>query len=355
MMKRSRPFSLSLLTKCSPNISPGGAKCVWPSYCMEKHVSHCIKRNLVISNRQREQDEQFADMHAPVEPQVAEGIRRIAASDCPVLILGERGVGKGRAAEMLHAFSARCRGGLHTLSAASLDRAQLVAALPGAGTLVLAEVVGLSLDLQEELLRRLRAADTVDNHRLVCTSRHDLSEAVLDGRMREDFFYMIGAISLRIPPLRFRETQLLALADHLLEGYAKQYDRPKPVLSAEMRSFLLQHKWPGNLRELEFSMKTCVAIGDQDFSLAALRAAAPGKRTANGSHTQISLKAAARAASNRRERQLIAEVLRATDWNRKQTARDLNISYKTLLYKLKQNGMSDFQLSAKMECADEMD
>ncbi|MHB8302091.1 MAG: sigma 54-interacting transcriptional regulator [Acidobacteriaceae bacterium] len=307
------------------------------------------------SNKQREKDEQFVDMHAPVGPQVAEAIRRIAGSDCPVLIAGERGVGKGLATELLHALSGRSRGEYKALSAASVDRTKLLAALPGAGTLVLLEAADMSLDLQEELVTRVRSASTAENNRLVFTSSQDLSVALLDGRIHEAFYYFIAAVSLQIPPLRHREAQLLALADFLLARYARLYDRPKPALGVEMRAFLLQHTWPGNLTELELSMKTCVAIGDPDFSLAALRAAAPGKRTLNGLNSQISLKAATRAASNRTERQLIAEVLRATNWNRKQTARDLNISYKTLLYKLKQNGMSDFQLPVKMECADEMD
>lgn len=309
----------------------------------------------MVSNKQKEKEERFSDPHAPVEPQLAEAIRRIAGSDCPVLIVGERGVGKGLAAELLHTLSGRSRGEYTMLSAANLDLAKLLAALPGSGTLVLLEAADLSLELQEELVRRIRGAGAAGNNRLVCTSRQDLSGAVLDGRIHEAFYYFISGVSLRIPPLRYREAQLLALADFLLERYSRLYDRPKPQLSAEMRAFLLQHTWPGNLTELELSMKTCVAIGDPDFSLAALRAAAPGKRTSNGRNGHISLKAATRAASNRTERQLISEVLRATDWNRKQTARELNISYKTLLYKLKQNGMSDFQLPAKMECTDEMD
>jgi two-component system response regulator AtoC len=295
------------------------------------------------------------DPHTLVGPHSAEVIRRMAASDCPVLILGEQGVGKGIAAELLHGCSSRS-GEFKVISATGVDRAKLLAALPGCGTLVLAEAADLPLDLQAELVRRIRSAGSGPNNRLVGTSRVDWAEAVLDGRIREDFYYLMAAVSLRIPPLRLRGREVLGLAEHLLERYARKYDRPKPSLSPEMRAFLLQHSWPGNVAELELSMKTCVAIGDPDFSLAALRAAAPGKRSAKGGPASaISLKAATKAASNRTERQLIAEALRATDWNRKQTAKELKISYKTLLYKLKQNGMSELQLPAKMECTDAMD
>ena len=131
------------------------------------------------------------------------------------------------------------------------------------------------------------------------------------------------------------------IAESMLEQFSRQYDRPKPLLNGEMRTFLLKHTWPGNLSELEISMKTCVAIGDPDFSLAALRATTPGKKGLNGYSNRIPLKEATRAASLRIERQLISEVLRATNWNRKQTAKDLKISYKTLLNKLKQNGIAD--------------
>ena len=278
---------------------------------------------------------------ASAESQFAEIIRRIAGSDCPLLVIGERGAGKRSISELLHSCSHRSAALCKSLAAAEADYGMIMSALPGSGTLILLDAADLALDAQEELVRRYEHSSTVGQNRLICTTRHDLAEAVQDGRMREDFYYFISSVSLRVPPLRYRKGELLILAEDMLGRYARQYDRPKPLLSSEICAFLLKHTWPGNLDELEVSMKTCVAIGDSDFSLAALRAAAPKKHRVNRNDPQISLKAATRAASNRVERQLISEVLRATDGNRKQTAKDLRISYKTLLSKLKQTGLSN--------------
>jgi two-component system response regulator AtoC len=153
--------------------------------------------------------------------------------------------------------------------------------------------------------------------------------------MREDFYYLASAVTLRISPLRCRKSEILTIADDLLTQYSKQFDRPKPVLQGEIVEFLLEHSWPENLSELQTAIKTFVAIGDQSVSLAALKAAAASIR-ANGARKSLSLKEAARAASNEIERQLIAEVLAATGGNRKRAADELGISYKALLYKLKQ-------------------
>ena len=119
--------------------------------------------------------------------------------------------------------------------------------------------------------------------------------------------------------------------------YSKQFDRPKPVLREEIIEFLMEHTWPENLSELQTAIKTFVAIGDQSISLAALKAAASTARS-NGQRKPQSLKDATRAASTQIERQLISEVLVATGGNRKRAADELGISYKALLYKLKQAG-----------------
>jgi DNA-binding NtrC family response regulator len=118
------------------------------------------------------------------------------------------------------------------------------------------------------------------------------------------------------------------------------FDRPKPILREEIIGFLMEHTWPENLSELDTAIKTFVAIGDQSISLAALKAAAPSLKS-NGYHKSRSLKAATRAASIQIERQLISEVLAATGGNRKRAAGELGISYKALLYKLKQVGAGD--------------
>ena len=162
--------------------------------------------------------------------------------------------------------------------------------------------------------------------------------------MREDFYYLISAITLRISPLRCRKSEILSIADGLLTQYSKQFDRPKPVLREGIVGFLMEHTWPDNFSELQTAIKTFVAIGDQSISLAALKAASPNVKS-NGHRKTSSLKEATRAASAQVERQLISEVLVATGGNRKRAADELRISYKALLYKLKQIGTQDHTAS----------
>jgi DNA-binding NtrC family response regulator len=297
------------------------------------------EEEFVISSRQELLKERSASI-APAESHVADAIRRIAASECPVLVTGEPGVGKSSASELLHALSPRSAGVCQSLPARDAHLEKISSQFHGSGTLVLVEVCELPWDTQRYILAQYGQGPAGGRNRLICTTRHDLAEGVRAGHIGEDFGYFISTVSLRLPPLRHRRGELLNLAEDMLERYARQYDRPKPLLNSQLCDFLLDHTWPGNLTELEVSMKTCVAIGDPDFSLAALKAAMPKRLAATGNIGQTSLKSATRAACNRVERELIAEVLRATDGNRKQTAKELKISYKTLLYKLKQTGLS---------------
>jgi DNA-binding NtrC family response regulator len=142
-------------------------------------------------------------------------------------------------------------------------------------------------------------------------------------------------VTLQVPPLRCRKSEILPIADELLAQYSKQFDRPKPVLCKEIIGHLMEHRWPGNLSELQTAIKTFVAIGDQAISLAAINAAAQSGRP-NENRRHLLLKEATRASSIQLERQLISEVLISTGGNRKRAAADLGISYKALLYKLKQ-------------------
>jgi DNA-binding NtrC family response regulator len=124
------------------------------------------------------------------------------------------------------------------------------------------------------------------------------------------------------------------IADEMLTRYAKQFNRPKPVLTKEIVEHLMDHSWPDNLPELETAIKTFVAIGDQAISLAAIKAATQSARP-DVNRRPLLLKEATRASSMQIERQLISQVLVSTGGNRKRAAVELGISYKALLYKLK--------------------
>jgi DNA-binding NtrC family response regulator len=279
----------------------------------------------------------LAKPFTPIEAQIKRAIARIAESDCPVLIVGEHGVGKRSIAAQIHAQSHQSRNTFTVIQSADADAQALQSAFSTKGTVYLAETGDLSLGLQELIIDQYFHSVQAQSSRLVCGTSRDLFEDVKTWRMREDFYYLVSAVTLRISPLRCRKSEILSIADDLLTQYSIQFDRPKPVLRKEIIEFLMEHTWPENLSELQTAIKTFVAIGDQSISLAALKAASSTMKL-DGNRKPLSLKAATRAASTQIERQLISEVLVTTRGNRKRAADELGISYKALLYKLKQAG-----------------
>ena len=275
-----------------------------------------------------------------IDMQIQPPVSRIADCDFPVLIEGEHGVGKRSISAQIHAQSHRSRMLFTELNSRDADTDALQAAFSHKGTLYLTEIGELSLDLQDLIVNTYSHADRAQLSRLLCGTSHELLGEVKSGRMREDFYYLVSAITLRVSPLRCRRSEILAIADGLLTQYSLQFDRPKPVLQEEIIGFLMEHAWPENLPELQTAIKTFVAIGDQSISLAVLKAAASSARP-NGTRKLPLLKEATRAASTQIERQMISEVLTATGGNRKRAADELGISYKALLYKLKQVGTDD--------------
>ena len=281
--------------------------------------------------------------------QVRPVMAHIAGSDCPVLILGEHGVGKRSVARQLHALSIRRREPYTEVSCADLDEESLLPTLSTNGILHLYEIAELSLPLQELVVQSyLEIQPSAPACRLLLSSSRELVDEVRSQRMNERFYFFASAVTLRIPPLRCRKFEIPAIVDELMTRYAAQSDRPKPVLGRQVMEFLVEYSWPGNLTELQTAIKTFVAIEDQAILFAALRAAAPGQRY-KANHTPVSLKDAARAASSQIERQLISEVLAATGGNRRRAADELGISYKALLYKIKQSRAHLALHAAKLE------
>jgi DNA-binding NtrC family response regulator len=281
----------------------------------------------------------------PIKERIRGAISRIAENDCPVLILGEHGVGKRSTAHQLHVLLARRRGTSRELRSGDLDLETLLTVLSTNCTVYLSEVSSLSLPLQEALIN-LYFRSNSPSCRLLFGSCREPVDDVRSSRMREDFYYLVSPLTLRIPPLRCRKTEIPALADDLLTQYARHFVRPKPILCKEVMDYLVEHSWPGNFPEFQTAIKTFVAIEDQAISFAALRAAAPGQWL-KANHTPLSLKDATRAASTQIERQLISEVLAANGGNRKRTADDLGVSYKALLYKIKQFASASHSTNAK--------
>jgi two-component system, NtrC family, response regulator AtoC len=277
-----------------------------------------------------------AKQQAKSAPPTEERIQRaIAESGCPVLILGEHGAGKRFVAEQIYAQSNRFHNAFREICCMEVSEQAMLEALSAKSTVYLAEISNLSLSMQKLIVQAYFRSGQAPACRLLCGSSRELLEEVKSWRMREDFFYLVSSVTLRVPPLRCRKSEILSIVDELLTRYSTQFDRPRPVLCKQIIEYLMEHTWPGNLPELQTAIQTIVAIGDQAISLAAIRAAAPSRKPKEN-HRHLSLKEATRAAALQVERRLIPEVLATTGGNRKRAAADLGVSYKTLLYKLKQ-------------------
>jgi len=274
----------------------------------------------------------------------------VAASDTPVLLVGESGTGKHALGLQIHRRSGRRQESFNVVNCAELSADFFSARGNGnsaggceAGTTFLSEIADLGSAWQPKLLKALfdNAGQTGRHARVIASTRKNLEQEIESGRFREDLYYRISGVCLRLPPLRHRREDIRVLCDYFVGKYAALLQRPEPVLSAAMQRFLAEHSWPGNVRELEDTMKMVVALGDERLAIASLRSRAMEAHRNNGTSERVSLKQASRLASRLAERELILTVLSRTRWNRKRAAQELQISYKALLYKLKQIGLDD--------------
>ncbi len=281
-------------------------------------------------------------------------IRELARSNVPVLLLAERGAGKQATAERIHHMSEHRNAIFQSVPCADLPEKRLATngrkdGLFTLGTVYLEEIADLSPACQKNLLGVLAELEGNGNGqrnqaRLICGSSHDLELEVKAGRFREDLYYRINGVCLRLPPLRQRKEDIPYLVNFFLAKYARDFQRPVPQLSAATQRLFQGYAWPGNIRELADAAKALVVLGDESVAMGGLRSLLMrSERGGNGE--LISLKEASRAASREAEKELILKALTRTRWNRRRAAQELRISYKALLYKLKQIGYPDYGAS----------
>jgi two-component system response regulator AtoC len=278
----------------------------------------------------------------------------IARTEIPVLLVGESGTGKDVYARLIHRLSGRAEASLTKINCTALDAGQLLNEVRAAfqfsndgadsetRTVFLDGVHELDAACQRVLLSLLPDGEWMNGSskkvsRLVSATSCDFEKEIEAGRFRMELYFRINGVILRLRPLRDRREDIPDLLECFLVKHANELKKNTPELSREDRKLLFAYDWPGNIRELENVARKIVAVGDAELALGdlcATRAAQPAAEGLSGS----SLKVAARAASRRTERELILKALEQTHWNRKQAARDLQISYKSLLYKIKQIG-----------------
>lgn len=297
----------------------------------------------------------------------------VARADIPLLILGESGTGKEILALYTHMMSARSQHIFLKVNCAAVPAELLESELfgyeqgaftgaiktkPGkfevctGGTIFLDEIGEMPAILQAKLLQVLqdgtfsrlgsRAPMKVDV-RVIAATNINMKEAMAQKTFREDLYYRLNGFTLNIPPLRERKEEIPVLAEYFMRKGAKRYGRDELPFSPRLINALTEHVWPGNLRELENVVNRYLVLGDERTILDELSPSS-GSQTASASSAEktngAGLKALVRGLKGDAEATAIARVLEGTGWNRKAAASDLQISYKALLYKIKQYDLS---------------
>lgn len=314
-------------------------------------------------------------------------IEQVADSDLTVLIRGESGTGKEIVARMLHNLSGRSSLSFTKVNCAAIPRELLEAELfgyekgaftgahktkPGRfevankGTIFLDEIGDMHLELQSKLLQVLEQQEFVRvggiqnikvDVRIICATNRNLEQAIGDQRFRDDLFYRLNEITIPLPPLRERFDDIPLLVDHFLKKYNAMYKKDYPIISGETIQKLSAFHWPGNVRQLENVIKQIVVREDENIVEALLKAGsampttpqampqvvnsqiqAPSANAAEDDpgEKDYSLKKRVSKAIEREEKALIAEVLNKVNWNRRKASEILGVSYRSLLYKIKE-------------------
>ena len=310
---------------------------------------------------------------SPKMNEVRDIIEQAARVDVTVLICGETGTGKDVVARAVHDESVRQSGPYVKVNCAAVPRELLESELFGhergaftgahqlkigkfeaadRGTIFLDEIGDLHPALQGKLLHvlqdgqfsRVGGRSTVKvDVRVLAATNQDLEQAVAAGRFREDLYYRLNVIQIMVPPLRERPEEIPVLAEYFMQRYSQLFRRESLRLPAETVQRLLQHRFPGNVRELENMIKRMIVLGDPLLRRSSLSASSAPSEDNGGARpakpATLSLKDISRKAAQIAEREAILQALEQTQWNRVRAAKLLEISYRALLYKIKDSGL----------------
>ena len=311
---------------------------------------------------------------------VRERLDKVASANVPVLIQGESGTGKDIIARMIHGLSPWKSGPFVKVNCPAIPGTLLESELfgyekgaftgaygakPGRvelahrGTLFLDEISELDLALQSKLLQLLQDGqfcrigaqeDKRVEVRVVCATNRQLEVEIENGTFRQDLFYRINVVNIHMPPLRERRGDIEDLANYFLEYYNRKYNCRARALSGDLMAVLQKYHWPGNIRELENLVKRYVILGTEEVISSDL----VSREQEYLNHDinldgPISLKKLTRQAVRELERKVILKVLQANHWNRKQAALALSISYRALLYKIRDAGLPPNRASRRQQ------
>jgi len=300
---------------------------------------------------------------SPVMQEVVRTVERVAPSDVTVLITGESGTGKEVIADLLHAMSRRSKGRITKINCAALPRelieSELFGSVKGAftgahsdreglfrqaedGTLLLDEISEMPIDTQSKLLRVLQDQEVrpvggktsyKTNCRVIASTNRKPEDAFRDGKLREDLYYRISAISVHLPPLRERREDIMPLANAFLKRFSSQANRTINGFSPGAVERLTAFEWPGNVRQLQNEVQRAVLLseGDMveaaDISVTAIKT--PGVESQDTNFTLL----------EGVERNAIIQMLKETGGNKLEAAKRLGIGRQTLYNKIKAYGI----------------
>jgi two-component system response regulator AtoC len=308
---------------------------------------------------------------SPMMQMVRQNLDKVKGNNVPVLIQGESGTGKEVIAAFLHLRSPWSDGPLVKVSCPAIPSTLMESELfgyekgaftgayatkPGRvemahrGTLFLDEIGDLDLALQAKLLQLLQNGqfsrigsqrDKTVDVRVVCATNRELAREITRGTFRQDLYYRINVVSVHLPPLRQRREDIAGLVHHFLDAYSSKLPCAIRPISSSLMKLFEAYDWPGNIRQLENLVRRYVILGSEESISDELLAqpASVGDAEIVIGEEPVSLKKIAQQASQASERRAILKALQAHQWNRKRAARSLSISYRALLYKMRQAGL----------------
>ena len=302
---------------------------------------------------------------------IRQKVEKFVKTDVPILIQGENGTGKGVLARYIHAHSAFSSGKFVKVNCAAIPGALVESELfgyergaftdartsrPGyvemahRGTLFLDEIAELELSLQAKILQLLqdgqfcRIGDRQERYaetRVICATNLNLQNEIEAGRFRQDLFYRINVIGIRMPSLAERREDIGLLANYFLRELNVRFERNTPPIQEKILESLESRELPGNIRELENLVARYAVLGSLDAvtteSVPRNSVLSSRRNTADGT---IPLKRIAKQAVREMEGNLILKALRENKWNRRKAAQALSISYRSLIYKIREAGLS---------------